>query len=922
MQIGGYIAMKSISFDNPLWLLLLIPLLLGIVVPFIIAIRRENRSRSVVTSLVLHLVIATLVTLAAAGTVATTVITKTEIYVLADVSYSARGGADEIDGYIGEIYSSLPRNSRLGVVCFGKDTELLTPLGEPIRSVSESVADSSATDIASALRYTEGLFSDDVLRRIVLITDGRETVNEDHKEMSAAVESLAAAGIAIDAIYVDSNVRESITEVQLTSLLAAPATYLNHKSTLDVFVEASRDSRAIISLYRGGEKLTDRAAELSAGMNVMNIALPTDTAGDFDYEVVVSAEGDVSAYNNKMSISQSVAEEVSALVVAGSADDARAAAQLFGSKAKLDIHCLTTSGKTLRELREELSALGNVTVVDDPFTVPVSVEALAKYDEIFITGADVRSLHNVTAFLSGVEKVVSEFGKSLVTFGDIGIQNKSDDALTMLEDMLPVRYGNSAEDPKLYVLVMDTSRSMFQASRLAVAKQAAVHLLNVLNDEDEVIVVTFAGDVHIIQAATEAKNREDIAKKINASAPEQGTSIAGGMKAALDMLMQYDTDKKEVMLISDGMNYTAEIVTVDGVAMNAQALASYMNANGVSVSTINPYNQDQTGIRTLQQISTNGGGEYYYLKDERSIEELVFSDIADDLTESVINGKTAVNVKLPHDDVLRGISFLPSIYGYVQSKAKVSATTPLTVDYYKTSGTKVEVPLYSYWAYGNGNVASYTSSISGEWAAGWQTDTAKLFYTNLFECKIPDERISIPYSVNTSYNGIYGVLELVPAIPDPMASVALRILSPSGEVIEDTVAFNKTGFIYTFLASENGKYTIEVTYTSKAMTVTSSHNLFVDYSPEYDAFATFDPSLLYAAIRHRGTVTEGAIPDLEPSEDSLATMRYTFALPFLALAVALFVIDVIIRKIKWRDIASLFSQRTKGIKDTKKEDAK
>lgn len=85
--------MKSISFDNPLWLLLLIPLLLGIAVPFIIAIRRENRSRSVVTSLVLHLVIATLVTLAAAGTVATTVITKTEIYVLADVSYSARAGA-------------------------------------------------------------------------------------------------------------------------------------------------------------------------------------------------------------------------------------------------------------------------------------------------------------------------------------------------------------------------------------------------------------------------------------------------------------------------------------------------------------------------------------------------------------------------------------------------------------------------------------------------------------------------------------------------------------------------------------------------------------------------------------------------------------------------------------------------------------
>ena len=78
--------MRSISFDEPLWLLLLIPLALGILIPWLIAIRRENRSHSAVASLVIHIIIAVLVTLSVAGTVITTVITETEVIVVADVS--------------------------------------------------------------------------------------------------------------------------------------------------------------------------------------------------------------------------------------------------------------------------------------------------------------------------------------------------------------------------------------------------------------------------------------------------------------------------------------------------------------------------------------------------------------------------------------------------------------------------------------------------------------------------------------------------------------------------------------------------------------------------------------------------------------------------------------------------------------------
>ena len=163
--------MRNISFDNPYLLLIFIPLLLLIVIPFVIAIRKENISKSAVASLVLHIVIAICVTLALAGITYTTVMTETHVWVVADVSYSANRNLDTVDSYIKELEGKLPKNSKMGVICFGKNYETITELGEPIVSVKDSGVDDSATDISSALEYASTLFGNEAVNRIVLITD-------------------------------------------------------------------------------------------------------------------------------------------------------------------------------------------------------------------------------------------------------------------------------------------------------------------------------------------------------------------------------------------------------------------------------------------------------------------------------------------------------------------------------------------------------------------------------------------------------------------------------------------------------------------------------------------------------------------------------------------------------------------------------
>ncbi len=900
--------MRNISFDNPYWLLLLIPLALGIFIPYVIAINKENKSRSIVTSLILHTLILLLVGLGVAGTVITTVMTETHVYVVADVSYSANRSLENVDEYLAAIQASLPKNSKMGVICFGKDYVLHNELGAPLTSVKEAAVDDSATDIASALKYAASLFEEGVLKRVVLLTDGRETVSDDVSGMVSAVEQLTAQDISIDAIYLDSNLPADATEVQLTGVDYTRATYLNHETSADVLIQSSAEIKAIVSLYCNGAKLPDRAVELDAGYNVINFDLPTAVAGTYVYEVRVAAQGDESSHNNAYSFTQTVSNDVHVLMITSELADVNAAELLFGENAFLDVHFISDDPRELTRLQEQYKDHDRVTVAKNPRRVPCSVEELCRYDEILLANADIRSIDNVAAFVESAETVVSQYGKSLMTVGDTKIQNKTDTMLESLENMLPVKFGNSAQDPKLYTIVLDLSRSMFQASRFAVAKQAAIHLLNLLDDDDDVIVVTFAGDIDIVQSTTKAANREDIARAINAIGPKQGTSIGKSLAAAVNLMLQQPHDQKQIMLISDGRNYTAEIAEIEGKKMQPVEVAAYMAAHDIVLSTMNPYCQQDDAIRLMKNLAQAGGGQYYYIESEKALSEVVFSDVADDLTESVIEKESLVHIERPHDDVLKGISYLPSVMGYIHSKAKVSARTVLTVDYTKASGNVVQVPLYTYWNYGNGRVTSFTGAISGDWAATWQGSAGQTFLSNAMEVNIPEEKIDYPYSMSVAYDGIYSAVEILPAVLNPYATVQLEITHPDGTVVTEQLSFDASRYFYRFETPALGRYLVRVTYTTETGSFVSESDFHISYSPEYDSFANFDPSTLHAAIRHRGTVSEGEIPDLSNHDARVATYRLTFTVPFMIAAVVLYVIDIIIRKIKWSDIRSLFKK--------------
>ncbi len=877
----------SFNFDNVYLLFLAIPLVLLFTVPFIVifTVKKDNRNGHTIASIAIHVVMAILIAFSAAGTSITTTITETNVYVVADVSYSANKNLDTVDSYIKNI--KLPPNSRKGVICFGKDYKLITRLGERFDTVKSSGIDDSETNIVSALNYAGTLFREDVIKRIVLITDGKQTYESDSNALKRAVDGLTQKGIKVDAMFLDDNVRSDVKEVQISDAEFSSKVYLNNKESVSAVIQSSYDTDAVCTLFKGDEQLSARAENLTAGSNYVTFNnLDTSVAGTFDYRIEVTVRDDTNLANNVFYFTQTVADSMDILLITGEDGDRVAFEGLYGDRAVIHSYVNTSE-------------------------IPCSVEALCKYDEIIISNYNVSKANNSGLFMQSVDTAVSLFGKTLLTFGDTGIQNDDEGNMKVLSDMLPVIYGNGNLDSKLYTIVLDGSRSMFQIDKFKRAKIAACRLVDLLNDGDSISVVVFHGDFEVIQTPTDAANREEVKRKINDLGVTQGTFISLGLNEAFKLIKGLPFGEKQVMLISDGLTYTGETDDPIEIVRNMTSNEIVTSVIDVGRGAANDTTANEAK-RLLENIAQVGLGNYYYANDDKSLEDVLFGEIGENINESIVESNSYVTVNLHRDEVVDGISdkFTPVyVGGFMNSKRRESANTVLTVDYQKPNGGTVAVPLYAYWSYGNGQVASFTSKISGSWIDMWKKHDGlySSFFNNVLDTTKPQEKIDYPFTADITRENGRAVVNLTPATIRADASVAVNVTLPDGQTLEGNMSFASTGFNYGFAAYDVGKYTVDITYSYAEKDYTASFAFTVPYLSEYDSFIVFEASGLYKMLAGTGgTVSENGQLSIVNDESEIGKYIIYLTVPLLIACVALFAVDIMVRKLKWEDIKSLF----------------
>jgi hypothetical protein len=288
---------------------------------------------------------------------------------------------------------------------------------------------------------------------------------------------------------------------------------------------------------------------------------------------------------------------------------------------------------------------------------------------------------------------------------------------------------------------------------------------------------------------------------------------------------------------------------------------------------------------------------------------VVYEDIQPDLNETVVNKDTKVVIKNSQNAVMQGVGALPNVGGFIQCSAKTDAVTVLAVPYQKSSGAVVDVPLYAYWNYGNGTVACFTSDLlGGEWTENWQTESGQRFFENVMDTMVPQERVDYPYTIHVEYDGISSLVEVVPATIKPFATMQVKVTMPDGNQVEKTLHFDQTRYYYTFQTPAVGKYQVQITYDFGEEQYVSNTVFYLARSPEYDAFAMCSAASLNAALRNRGQVYEDDSLVIEHNKEEVSTYTMDFTVPLLAMAVVMYVADIVIRKLKWVDIVSLFKK--------------
>ncbi len=889
--------MKNISFDNPYLLLLIIPLLAAVIVPYCISIRRENRTRGAVAGLICHILIAIIATLAVSGMTYTAVMTKTQIYVLADVSGSTAESTDLMDGYIKELYGTYTKNTDIGVITFGADCKLHTKPGKKFTTVKNSGVNDSATDIISALSYAGSLFEEDTIKRIVLYTDGMSTDPQANAGLVRTMENLADDDVYIDIVYIDSGLTGDETEIQVSEVEFNKSTYLGHDTTANVLIESTKDTDAIVKLTKNGAAYLERTVSLSTGYNMINFELDTEEHGEFDYAVSVYTLADTSSKNNSFDFTQTVNEKMSVLLITDKREDVSIVKDIYGSNADIDAYV-------------KPAAPGHNVWAPNaaPFNVPFTVEDLCKYDEYVLSNVMLDEINNADNFVKALDICVSIFGKSLITAGNNNLQNSDATCVQALNNMLPVGFGNTEQDPKLYTIVIDSSRSMEfkNFDYFKMAKSAGKYMLDLLNEGDYFALVHFSGEVYVEMTPTEVTEENVTRAKaiIDSLEVTQGTMIGRTLEQVDLMLRQYTIfSDKQVMLISDGMSFEGGEVYAD----DPIGAAARLKENGVVVSALNAGNDE--GVVSMQNIAAAGGGKYYFSRSSEDLVGVMFGEVADDVTDSVVTGPTEVIINRENDDVIKGIVELPPVHGYLYAKAKASAENVLLVNYVKSGGTSVKAPLYAYWNYGNGRVSTLTTNLGGDWVADWSAGDGRAFLSNITTTNTPEEKNDYPYTVELDFDGKNIHIEIVPIVVNPDAVMNVKVTRPDGSELTEKLVFDSYRYFYKLETNAVGKYNIDISYDFATKSYGSTAVYSISYSPEYDRFAAFSPAVLYAAARDNATVTDGANAELKIDPLKLETYVIKFTVPFLALAAALYVADTVMRILRWADVVSFFKKR-------------
>ncbi len=698
-----------LSFFQPVWLLLLIPLAAAW-----FAWPLPNRGLKILRAVIFALVALALAQLALklpdrAGTV----------IVVADRSDSMPQNSDKDEKEVVTLlHKAMGPRDQLGVVAFGQDAVVeQSPQRAEFGGFTAQVgADHSSLN--DAIETALSLIPPDGGGRILVLSDGKWT----GKDPAAAAARAAGRGVAVDYRLI---ARPQINDLAIQSFLTPQSVQPGQAFVLSAWIQSPSDQEIQYQLKRGdGEIIASGKKPVSAGLTRLMFRDRAGKAGVNEYTLHVnSGAGFQPASSEKTN-------ETRRLEARATADNdpipenntARALVGIEGSKPILVVSPAGENSGLVKLLRGGLiDVVGKV-----PQQCNWSLEELSQFSAVILENVPAGQIG-----MSGMETLASwveETGSGLAMTGGQKSYGPGGYFKSPLERIMPVSMEMRREHRKLSVAVvvaLDRSGSMSMPAgggriKMDLADLGTVQVLDLLSPMDEIGV--FAVDTvphEIVPLDTVEKNRAYRSKILSIGSEGGGIYIYEALVASANMIQGAKAQTKHIILFSDAADaeQSAHYEEITGKLFDA----------GITVSVVGLGTEHDCDANMLKDLARRGGGECYFSNDPDEIPRIFAQDTFTIARSTFIDQPTPFGFTAGYSLLgSQPVSAPPSLGGYnlcyIRPTANLAAVTE---DEYKA-------PVVASWNAGNGRVLCYLGEADGKYSGDFaQWKQAGEFYSTL-----------------------------------------------------------------------------------------------------------------------------------------------------------------------------------------------
>jgi len=794
---------------------------------------------------------------------------KVSTIVLVDVSDSVSDKQlDAAKRYVDKFVETRGEGS-LQLVTFAEKPKVVRAEGDkPLSaSIHRHAGAGAGTDTQAAMQLAYGLYPDGYLPRMVIVSDGNQTVGD------VAVEAYRAKELGVKVSWRTFD-QDKTSEIRVVGLTVPDDLKVGQPYEVTAEVWSTEDQKATLTLQQDefpNPLEPSKQVDLREGKNLVKFKSDAKRAGATTYKVRLSTfEKDTEKANN-------------------------AAVTTAPVKGKPNI--LYVEGGVLREpgsanyLKRALEHENMDVEVRGPRGLPSTAKELEKFDLVMVS--DVPAHLVGAAQMQALDSYVASMGGGLVmaggedSFGSGGYQG------TRMEQILPVRFDSDKikEQPDIALaLVIDKSGSM-QGPRIEAAKESARATAEVLSPNDFIMVVAFDSEATVFVRPQRAANRMRISHDISRLTSGGGTNIFPGLKEAFEGLQGINAKVKHVIILSDGEAPREGLIE----------LVQDMRAARITVSCVGVQGSDRD---LLHQISEAGDGRLIMVEDISALPKIFMKETQEaqksQLVEDVVHVRVAKKV-----EAIEGtnVENAPPLHGYVTTKPKPTGEVILISD--------LGEPILARWKHGAGTSVAWTSDVKNRWSVDWirwggypkfwaqvvrSSMRRKVYDSYDLYAKVSDGRAQV--TVDAIDSGDKFVNEL---------DTALEVIDPATNKTTLSVPMSQTAagrYTADFRIQKYGSYLLKAVHKRDGKTVAESlGSVALSYPLEY---LRTTPDL--EPLKHAAQVSQG-MDQAEPAkiwDPGKESVSYTQDLwPYVLLVVAgLFLLDLYAKRVR------LFGYRT------------